>query len=485
MTFLENYEKVIKGLEKLEIDTSPLRAIAFLSCSSSFVDNGPILFGSAALYWVRLITNSPPEKIIKLYAKNPPHDIDIYVRSYPSYTIIHSRFLYNVFSGIKLVNRLSPAQSSMPRSIAVSKMKLEFNVMDYLEQTNSFLCNPIIKIGKNKKFTIEIDLVYIRRPFRTYRFLDEIFEVDLWNFNYRMYRFDRNKKIKDICIEQELMTSIRMIQKSSTDFKFKLLTDEILIDKFIEYINTPISHTIIFDELDNGIRYYTNPCKLPLGITCEKLVSSNIDELIQNLANYWSSCRRCILSRLRQYKFESTVTFRRDVDRNLKIACDKKIKNTKKIILSHWALKCKSSDAILKKTKKIISQWLSEGVYSVSDAGLIDVTLETNKKLTIGICSCGHSLILDDMLPVLLNEIKEISKFHISGYRSTALNKAVLNCPLCQTGEITNISGFSLTENIIKKRLHHGGNVFMIGDDLQQCIKYYKILGSIYAYVKY
>ena len=353
MTFIDTYQKVIKGLEELEIDTSPLRAIAFLSCCPSFVNNGPILFGSSALYWVRLITNSPPEKIIKLYAKNPPHDIDIYVRSYPSYTIIHSRFLYSVFSGIRLVSRLSPIRSSMPRSIAVSKMKLEFNVIDYLEQTNTFLCNPIIKIGKNKKFTVSIDLVYIRRPFRSYRFLDEIFEVDLWNFRYRMFRFEKIKKVKDICVEQELMTSIKMIQKSSTDFNFKLLTDEILVDKFFEYIDTSVSHTLIFDELDNGIRYYTNPHKLPIGITCEKLVSFDMDELVQNLANYWIVCRRGIMSRLRQYKFESTVTFRRGADIVRKNACDRTIKKTKKIILSHWALKCKSDDAILKKTKKL------------------------------------------------------------------------------------------------------------------------------------
>ena len=470
MTFLDTYQKVISGLEELSIDSSPLRAIAFLSCCPSFVDGYPVLFGSAALYWTRLITNSPPEKIIKLYAKNPPHDIDIYIRNYSAYLNIYAQFLYNELNGITLISRLNPLQSSMPKSIAVSKMKLEFNLMDYLENTNKFLCNPIMKIGKKKSFTVAIDLVYIKRPFRSYRFLDEMFEVELWNFKYSIFKYNKIKKIKDICIEQELMTSIKMTQKSFTDFNFKLLTDDIIVDQFIEYIDSPVQYPMIFDELDKGNRYYTNPHKLPLGITCEKLVLSNIDELIQNLTDYWISRQQDFISRLRQYKFESTVTFRKKTYRKSEI--DKTIKNTKKIMLSHWALKCKSKVDIFKKTKKIISTCLSEGVYSVSDASVIDISVETNKKLTIGICSCGHTLILDDMLQVLLDELREVSCHHISGHRTTPLNKAVINCPLCQSGKITNISSFSVAEKRIKKRFHHGGNVFMIGDDLQQCIKY-------------
>jgi len=470
MTFLDNYEKVINGLEELDIDTSPLRAIAFLSSYSKFKDNYPVLFGSAALYWVRLITNSPVEKIIELYIKNPPHDIDIYISNYVAYFNVHSHFLYNEFKGVKLVNQISPLRSSLPCSIAVAKMKLEIDIIKYLEQTNPFNFNPIIKIGKNSKFTVSIDLVYIRYPFRSYRLLDEIFEVDLWNYNFRVFRFDKIKKLKDISIEQELMTSIKMVQKSTTDFNFKLLNDQIFIEKFIESIGSVSSHSIIFDELDKGNRYYTNPYKLPIGITCEKLVSSNIDILVKNLANYWISCRKNILSRLQTYKYESSVTFRRYCDKYKKENCDRTIKETKKIILSHWALKCKSNDSILKKTKKIISDCLSQGVYSISDASLINVTDETNKKLTIGICSCGHSIILNDMLSFLLDEIREISNYHRSKYRSTPLNKAVLNCPLCQSGQITNISGFSISEKRIKEKLHNGGNVFMIGDDLQHCI---------------
>tara|TARA_B110000977_G_C11036085_1_gene477135 strand:+ start:390 stop:1817 length:1428 start_codon:yes stop_codon:yes gene_type:complete len=473
MLFIETYEAVITGLEEKNIDTSPLRAIAFLSCCPRFIEGSPTLFGSSAMYWVRLITHSSPEKIIELYIKKPPHDIDIYFENYFYYSDVYRCLSTNLFAGIKVVNTLSPLNSSMPRSIAVAKIELEINILDYLAKTNAFICNPLLKIGKKLKFNILVDLVFIRVPIRSYRFLDEIFEVNLQNFSYTLFLINKIQKKKDICVEQELLTSIKMTQKSLTDFNFVLLNNKLLVTKFFEYIDMHTSDILIFEELDKGNRYYTNPYKLPIGITCWRLVSSDIEELIQNVSNYWIRSQRDIMTRLRQYKFEytsmsgSSSTIQQNV-------CKRTIKQTKEIILSHWALNCKSPDDILKKTKKIIENCLTDGVYSISDANMIDVKSEDNKKLTIGICSCGHPIIVDDILPFLLTEIKEISQYHYRRHRTSALNKAVLNCPLCQSGEITNISQFSMAEKRTKKRIHHGGNVFMIGDDLQQSIQYYK-----------
>ena len=469
MSFQTNFIEVVEKIIDAGCDPSPLCATLVLSFIDDFTKHKPILFGSTALYWVRLLSNHPVDKIVSLYIKNPPSDIDIMFTIHKSYlTIIDILSCsINLLPGIKLVETLSRNLSSrVPKSIAVSKLKLNFNLKTYLKYTNSFLCNPILKHKSMINFNFDIDLVFIKKFRDTYRFLDEIFEVNLKYYTFSSINIEHISNKPDRSMEEELLTSVKITKKISRDFNYEFFSDKVYIDKFTDF---NVLDQII-NELDLGNRYLLNKDKLPIGITCEQLITKyNFSTLVDKLSLYWINCQTQLLSQLKLYK-KSLKLIPKEYEHSINTR-NRSIKNIKELITSHWALQLSSHEDIKNKTSEIIKNIFDEGVYSLSEISLIDIKDDCNKRKSIGILSCGHSIILDDILDSLETELREISRHHSTGYRKTELNKAVLCCPLCRDGKITNISSFFDTEEKVLHRLHNKGSIFMTGDDLQQIIR--------------
>ena len=255
MAFRDTFPKVVHGIKEGGGDPSVLCAIMVLSLATEFTRMNPILFGSSALFWVRMLKNHSIPTIVSLYLQNPPSDIDVYFRHYSNYLAVCTYLLMEL-PGITLLETLSLATSShVPSSFAVTKLKLNFNLVDYDERTNPITKSHYFDIQSMINFDFMIDLVYLHKHRRSYRFIDEIFEVNLFNSKYEIFDIRRIDKNPDHRIEESLITSVKVAQKRLSK---TLMTPEIYADKFYEFSVNGDFDIPIFIELDLGHRFLTS-----------------------------------------------------------------------------------------------------------------------------------------------------------------------------------------------------------------------------------